>query len=175
MAEFKDPERGFEDAPQMGPPSTITANENIEAVERIVMPNRQISVRRVAEELAILKTIAREIMDNQLGMKKVCTRWVPKLLTPIQRANRVDCCQELLQQSEVNPGKFSDCVVIGDEFWIHHYDPLCRLEAKIWKRLGEQTPTRLCEERSAGRIMMILFWDKRWCSVHRVSAMWNHE
>ena len=37
VAEFKDPERAFKDAPRMGRPSTITANENIEAVERIVM------------------------------------------------------------------------------------------------------------------------------------------
>ena len=160
VAEFKDPERGFEDAPRMGRPSTITADENIEAVERIVMRDRQISIRRLAEELAIPKTIIHEIMNNQLGMKKVCTRWIPKLLTPIQRANRVDCCQELLQQSEVNPAKFFDCIVTGDESWIHHYDPLSQLEAKIWKRLGEQTPTRLRQERSAGKIMMIIFWDK---------------
>ncbi|CAF1529591.1 unnamed protein product [Adineta ricciae] len=39
-------------------------------------------------------------MKNHLGMKKVCTRWVPKLLTPVQLANRMDCCGELLQQSE---------------------------------------------------------------------------
>ena len=53
-----------------------------------------------------------------------------------------------------------DCIVTGDEFWIHHYDPLSRLEAKVWKRLGEQIPTRLSQERSAGKIMMIIFWDK---------------
>ena len=141
----------------MGHPSTITTDENIEAVERIVMRDRQISIRRVAEELAIPKTTIHEIMNNHMGMKKVCTRWVPKLLTPIQRANRVDCCQELLQQSEVNPVKFFDCIVTGDEFWIHHYDPLSQLEAKIWKRLGEQTPTSLPQERSAGKIMMIIF------------------
>ena len=105
--------------------------KNIEAVERIVMRNRQVSVRRLAEELGIPKIIIHEIMDNQLGMKKVCTWWVPKLLTPIQRANRMDCCQELLRQSEVNPAQLLDCIVIGDEFWIHHYDPLSQLEAKV--------------------------------------------
>ena len=157
MAEFKDPERAFEDAPRMGCPSTITTDENIKAVGRIVMRNRQVSIRRLAEEpLAIIH----EIMNNHIGMKNVCTRWVPKLLTPIQRANRVDCCQELLQQSEVNPVKFFDCIVTGDESWIHHYDPLSQLEAKVWKRLCEQTPTRLRQERSAGKIMMIIFWDK---------------
>ena len=40
-------ERAFEDVPRMGRPSTITTDENIEAVERIVMRNRQVSVRRV--------------------------------------------------------------------------------------------------------------------------------
>ena len=37
VTEFKDSERGLEDAPRMGRPSTITADENIEAVERIVL------------------------------------------------------------------------------------------------------------------------------------------
>ena len=48
VTEFKNPERSFEDAPRMGHTSTITTQENIEAVERIVMRNRQVSVRRVA-------------------------------------------------------------------------------------------------------------------------------
>ena len=88
VAEFNNPERAFEDAPRTGHrPSTIRTDENIEAVERIVMRIRQVSVRRLAEELAIIH----EIMDNQLGMKKVCTRWILKLLTPIQRANRALC------------------------------------------------------------------------------------
>ena len=156
VAEFKDPKRTFEDAPRMGRPSTITANENIEAVERIVMHDQQISIRCLAKELTIPKTIIHEIMNNHMGMK-VCTQWVLKLLTPIQRANSVDCCQELLQQSEVNPAEFFDCIVTGDEFWIHHYDPLSQLEAKVWKRLDEQTPTRLHQERSAGKIMMVIF------------------
>ena len=131
VTEFKDPERAFEDAPRMDHPSTITADENIEAVERIVMRDRQTSIRRVAEELAIPKTTIHEIMNNHMGMKKVCTRWVPKLLTLIQGANRVDCCQELLQKSEVNPDNFFHSIVTGDEFCIHHYDPLSQLEAII--------------------------------------------
>ena len=97
VTEFKNPERAFEDAPRMGRPSTITTQENIEAVEWIVMRNQQVSDGRVAEELAIPKTIIHEVMDNQLGMKNVCTRWILKLLTPIQRTNLMDCCQELLQ------------------------------------------------------------------------------
>jgi transposase len=160
VAEFKDPERGFEDSPRTGHPSTVTIAENIKAVERIVMRDRQISVRRVAYELGISTTTVYEVMINQLGMKKVSTRWVLKLLTPIQRTNRVDCCQELLQESEESWTKFYDCIVTGDETWVYFYDPLSQQEAKVWKKSGEETPTRLRQARSAGKIMMLIFWDK---------------
>ena len=40
VAEFKNPEHAFQVAPRMGRPSTITADENVEAVEEIVMRNR---------------------------------------------------------------------------------------------------------------------------------------
>ena len=69
------------------------------------------------------------------------------------------CCQELLQQSEKNPANFFDSIVTGDESWIYHYDPLSQLEAKVWKRLDEQTPTELSQERLAGKIMMMIFCD----------------
>ena len=116
VTEFKDPERAFEDAPRMGRPSIITADENMEIVERIVMRDRQISIRHVAEELPIPKNTIHEIMNNHMGVKKVCTRWILKLMRPIQHANCVDCCQELLQEREVYPTNFFDCIITGDEF-----------------------------------------------------------
>jgi predicted NAD/FAD-binding protein len=131
VAKFKESERGFED-----------------------------SVRRVIDELGIPKISAHKILNSQLGMRKVCTRSVLKFLTPLQHVNPVDCCQELLQEREADPTNFFARIVIGDEFWVYHYDPLSQLEAKAWKKPGEQTPTRTCQERSAGKIMMIIFWNK---------------
>ena len=159
VAEFKDPERGFEDAPRSGRPSTAVTSENIHAVECLVMRDRQISVRRVADQLDISKTIVCEILNDHLGMKKVYTKWVPKLLTPLQRANRVECFEELLQESNEDPIDFLGRIVTGDETWIHHYDPLSQLEAKVWKKTGEKTTTRPRIQRSTGKIMMTIFWD----------------
>ena len=50
---FKEPERDFEDSPGMNRPSTNTTNENIEAVEWIIVRDWQISVRRRVYELPI--------------------------------------------------------------------------------------------------------------------------
>ena len=120
------------------------------------MCDRQISVRRVAYELALPTSTVYEIMSDYLGMKKVSTRWVSNLLKPIQRANRVDCCQELLKESEVNPDNYLDRIVTGDETCLYFYGPFSQQEAKIWKKPSEETPTRLRRTRSAEKIMMIL-------------------
>ena len=91
LAEFNNPEHSFEDAPRMGRPSTITTQENIEPVQRIVMHHRQVSVCRLAEGLAIIH----EIMNNQLGMKKVCTPWVNEIVHTNSTCQLCPlCCQE---------------------------------------------------------------------------------
>ena len=77
VTEFKEPKCAFEESPRTGRPSTITTDQNIEAVERIVMPDRQVSVRRLVYELTTPTTTVYEIMSNHLGMKKVSIRWVP--------------------------------------------------------------------------------------------------
>ena len=54
------------------------------------MRDRQISVRRVAYKLPIpTTTTVYEIMNNHLDRKKIPTRWVRELFTPIQRSQIV--------------------------------------------------------------------------------------
>ena len=64
-------------------------------------------------------------------MKKVCTGEVPKLLTLFQSANPVDCCGELLKNSNQDPSGSFGCIVTRNETWIHYYGSLNQQEAKI--------------------------------------------
>ena len=90
------------------------------------MHDRSIFVRRVADELRICKISFDEIMSDDLGMEKLCKRWIPKL----QRTNRIDCCEELLKNCNQDLIGFFDRIVTEDEIWIHHYDPFSQQEAK---------------------------------------------
>ena len=128
-------------------------NESIRAVEEIVMCDRQISARSIANELGISKTSLYKIMNDYLGMKKFCTRWASKLLTSLQRINRADFCEELLENCNQDATRFVSSIVTDDETWVHHYDPLSQQEAKTWKKPSEKTPTRPRVTRSAGEII----------------------
>ena len=124
VAEFKDPTRTFEDAPRSGRPPAALTDESIRVVEKIVMRDRKISVQCVTDEWGISKTSVYGIIGNYLGMKKACTRWMPKLFTPLQRVNRVNCCEELVENCNQDRTEYFGCIMTRNETWTHHYEPL---------------------------------------------------
>ena len=79
------------------------------------MRDGQNSVQHLANELGISKTSLYTIMSDYLRMKKVCTRWVPKLSTPLQRANQVHCCEELLENCNQDSTGVFGRIVTWDE------------------------------------------------------------
>ena len=63
-----------------GRPSTSTTNENTEAVKKIVMENRRITIRNFAEDVGISVGSCDAISLDILGLKRVAVKFVPKLL-----------------------------------------------------------------------------------------------
>ena len=63
-----------------GRPSKSTTNENTEAVKKIVMENRRITIREVAEDVDISVGIRYAIFLDILCLKRVAAKFVPKFL-----------------------------------------------------------------------------------------------
>jgi hypothetical protein len=58
---------------------------NIAAVADLVKNDHQITSRMIADSFNILQTLALQILEQDLGKRKLCARFVPHLLTPEQR------------------------------------------------------------------------------------------
>jgi histone-lysine N-methyltransferase SETMAR len=106
------------------------------------------SIRRIAEKLGISLERVNHILREELGIIKVSTRWVPKLLRREEKFNRVQFAKELLKRYS---SKY-------DETLIHHYDPETRTEAKQWKHKTSPTPTRPKTQKLAKKVMAKFFW-----------------
>ena len=85
-----------EDDERPGRLSTSTIDENVEKMKKMVMNDRRIIIREVADEVGISIGSCHEIFSNVLGMKRVAAKFVPKLLNFEQKQRRMEVAQESL-------------------------------------------------------------------------------
>lgn len=82
---FSEDREDVNDEERAGRPSTSTTDEKINEVEKMVLANRRITVREVAEDLNIPNGSCHSIFINDLGMRGVAAKFVPKLLNCDQK------------------------------------------------------------------------------------------
>ena len=97
------------------------------------MGDRRLKVTEIASEIGIFWGSATDILCQHLDLRKVCARWVPRLLTPIQKSFRVETSPELLALNNTNADDVLSRTVTGDETWIHHWDLNIEQESMQWK------------------------------------------
>ena len=92
-------------------------------------------------------------------MRKLCARWVPRLLTIDQKHIRVTTPKQNLVYFNRNPKEVLRRFVSMDETWIHHYTPESRGGSKQWIKPGESAPKRSKTRQSAEKFMASVFWN----------------
>lgn len=160
-AEFKRGRTSTNDDPRSGRPATSVSEEIIKKVEKIVLADRRVTVRFVAEELKISIGSIFNIIHDHLGMRKVSARWVPRMLTDEQKRDRVRISRRCLKLIKDNPDEFLHRFVTMDETWLHHYDPETKKQSMTWKRASSPTPKKFKVVPSAGKVMGSFFWDSQ--------------
>ena len=101
------------DEERVGWPSTSTTDENIDEVKKIVLVNRRITVREVAEDLNISIGSCHSIFTNDLGMTRVAAKFVPKLLNFDQKQHRINIAQEILDSVRDDPNLLQRVITGG--------------------------------------------------------------
>jgi predicted transcriptional regulator len=57
----------------------------------------------IAEELNVHKKTVRQILTENLKMKKLCAKMVPKNMSEDQKLKREEMCQNVLEKTEEDP------------------------------------------------------------------------
>jgi len=111
---FKDGREGVEDEERAGRPSTSRTENNVARVKAVLDRDRHLSVRLMAEEVGLPKTDVHQIITEDLHMRKICVKLVPKNLSDEQKDKRVLVSRELLDRMTSEPN-FLQRVITGDE------------------------------------------------------------
>jgi len=131
-AEFKRGHTSLEDDPREGHPKSATTPEIIEQVYAMLLDDRRIKVCEIAETIGISKERVGYILHEELDMKKLCTRWVPRSLTADQKRTHMKISEQCLERFNKNKTDFVHRFITMDETWIHHYTPESKQQSKQW-------------------------------------------
>jgi len=97
-AKFKRGRTSLEDDPREGQPKSATTPEIIEQVHNMVLDDQRIKVREIAGTMGISKECVGYILHEELDMKKLCARWVPRLQTADQKHTRMNVSEQCLER-----------------------------------------------------------------------------
>ena len=86
---FSEGRESVTDEERSGRPATSRTEENIANVRQILRENRRLTVRSIAGQVNIGREIVRKIFTEDLDMRKVCAKMVPKELPEEQKQRRV--------------------------------------------------------------------------------------
>jgi hypothetical protein len=92
-------------------------------------------------------------------MRKLCAKWVPRVLKIEQKQQRFDDSEQCLAIFNRNKDKFLRryIYITMDETWLLHYTPESNRQSAEWTERDVPNPKRRKTQRSAGKV----FWDVR--------------
>ena len=90
---LRDGRTSVESDARSGRPSTSRNDKLINQVRALVMQDRRVTVRVLAEEVGISTGSVHSILTDDLAMRRVSAKFVPKLLTIEQKQLRLEACR----------------------------------------------------------------------------------
>ena len=101
-AEFKWRRTNTDDDERSGRPKSAIVPENITKAHKIVLLDRKLKLREIADTLKISEGSVFTILYESLGMRKLFWEWVPRLPTPHQKQRVEDSeyCLELVKRGK---------------------------------------------------------------------------
>jgi len=113
-----------------GAPRTQATEAKLNDLTHYLSEHDDSTEDEMATHLGVSKaTVSR--MINEIGAKKVCTRWVPHELNIGNKQTRIDSCQENLNMYRTSKDML-DRIIAIDESWLRSYDPQDSQSAKRW-------------------------------------------
>jgi histone-lysine N-methyltransferase SETMAR len=69
------------------------------------------------------KTTIHEVLTEKLEYRKLCARWVPKMLTDDHKTKRTCSALKFLTRYAQEGDEFLNSIVTGNETWVVHRNP----------------------------------------------------
>ena len=99
-------------------PLSAVDNSTIQQIETAILEDRHVTGHQLVHEVKISVGSVEKIIYDHMHMWQVSALWFPRLLTPLQKQERVNCAKALLTMYLDNQEDFFDKT--NDNFYFFH-------------------------------------------------------
>jgi histone-lysine N-methyltransferase SETMAR len=110
---FREGRESLKDDPRPGRPSTACNEQKVDQVREKIRADRRLTIREIAEKVNISFGSCQAIITEDLAMRSVAAKFVPRLFSDDQKSRRLEVCEELKQRVEIEP-HFMSRIITGD-------------------------------------------------------------
>ena len=129
---FKSGVETIKDEARLGRPFSVRNEGLVVKVRKRIQEERCVTVRMMAGEFGVNRETIRQILVEDVGKRKVASRFVPRALSHDQRHGRVQYAKYIIKTARRNKN-FLNSIVAEDETWCFRYDPTTKLQSAEWK------------------------------------------
>ena len=103
---------------------SIIMEDLVELMKECIMENCRFTIMELSRRFSQIScSFLHKVVTEHLLFRKLCTRWVPKQLTPELKAKRTKSALTFLQWYHDEGDKVLDLISIGNEIWFAHITP----------------------------------------------------
>lgn len=158
---FNEGRTNVHDESRSGRPSVVN-DDLVRKVDEKIKENRRFTITMLSDEFPqISRTVLYQIVVDHLGYHKLCSRWVPKMLTDVHKTKRLGSALTFLTRYSDEGEEFLNQIVTGDETWVRHLTPESKQQSMEWRHTGSPKKQKFKTTMSAQKIMCTVFWDRK--------------
>ena len=135
--------------------------KNVATVKTLIEEDAHYTVQEIDELSGIHSLSVLKILRERLGLRKICARWVPHLLTDEQKQSWVRLASQVIEKyNKCDPRRLEE-IVTGDETWIYHFQPDSKAKNKVWVSSEGDRPVIARRCKTSSRMLYAIFFGSK--------------
>ena len=155
---LKEGRKSVRDDERCGMSKEVRTPELIGQIKNFMDKDRRVSIETISAQFEVSVGTAHTIIREELKMRKICAKFVPRVLREDQKEGRRLDSGEMVELINSNPAVL-DALVTCDESRIYCYDPETKRQSSQWRHAGTPRPKKARQSKSTHKLLMIPFLD----------------
>ena len=166
VCRFNDGQESIENDPRVGRPVSVFTEKIVATVITLIEENPRYTVQEIEQLSGIHSSSVLKILRERLGLRKICARWVPHLLTDEQKQSQVRLASQVIEKYDKCDPRRLEEIVTGDETWIYHFQPDSKAKNKVWVSSEGDRPVIARRCKTSNHMLYAIFFDSKHPVLH---------